>query len=50
MAYNIAEAAWAWRWCGRCCRSGPAGYILVLYICEVFNFSLSIHRLDKITR
>lgn len=51
MAYNIAEAAlglvlvWALlpRW-------ALGGYVFTLYVCEVFNFSLSITRLRKITQ
>ena len=51
MTYNIAEAAlglvlvWALlpRW-------ALQGYVFILYLCEIFNFSLSIHRLDVITR
>jgi stage V sporulation protein B len=50
MAFNIAEAAlglllvWALlpRW-------ALNGYIFVLYICEIFNFALSLHRLYTIT-
>ena len=50
MAYNIAEAAlgltlvWALlpKW-------ALAGYIFVLYVCEIFNFTLSIERLHKVT-
>ena len=50
MAYNVAEAAlglvlvWlllpGW---------GLAGYAFVLYVCEVFNFALSLHRLRVVT-
>lgn len=51
MAYNIAEAALGlvlvWllvpRW-------GLAGYMAVLYICEIFNFSLSLQRLWVVLR
>lgn len=51
MSYNIAEAAlgllltaallpkWA-----------LAGYVFVLYFCEIFNFALSLRRLWKVTR
>ena len=50
MTYNIAEAAlglllvWALlpHW-------ALSGYIFVLYVCEIFNFTLSIYRLYKIT-
>ncbi len=46
MTYNIAEAAlgvllvWTLlpRW-------ALGGYIFILYVCEIFNFSLSLHRL-----
>ena len=51
MAFNIAEAALGLllvellvpRW-------GLAGYMAVLYICEIFNFTLSIHRLWVVLR
>ena len=51
MVYNIAEAAlgltlvWALlpRW-------ALAGYVFVLYVCEIFNFALSLRRLRKVTR
>lgn len=51
MTYNIAEAAlglalvWALlpRW-------ALGGYVFVLYVCEVFNFSLSLRRLRQIVR
>lgn len=50
MAYNIAEAAlglvlvWALlpTW-------ALAGYVFVLYVCEIFNFTLSIRRLHAVT-
>ena len=50
MVFNIAEAAlglllvWALlpHW-------ALNGYIFVLYICEIFNFALSLHRLYTIT-
>ena len=50
MTYNVAEAllglglVWALlpRW-------ALGGYIAVLYVCEVFNFTLSLRRLHKIT-
>ncbi|MBQ2895954.1 MAG: polysaccharide biosynthesis C-terminal domain-containing protein, partial [Oscillospiraceae bacterium] len=49
MAFNIAEAALGlvlvWllvpRW-------GLAGYLTVLYVCEIFNFALSLHRLRQV--
>ena len=49
MAFNIAEAAlglvlvWALlpRW-------ALTGYLVTLYICEVFNFTLSLLRLRQI--
>ena len=46
MAYNVAEAAlglllvWA-----LLPRFGLGGYVFVLYVCEIFNFTLSIRRL-----
>lgn len=51
MAYNIAEAALGLllvellvpRW-------GLAGYMAVLYVCEIFNFTLSLHRLWIVLR
>ena len=50
MTYNIAEAAlgltlvWALlpRW-------ALGGYVFVLYVCELFNFTLSLRRLRKVT-
>lgn len=49
MTYNVAEAAlglalvWALlpRW-------ALAGYVFVLYVCEIFNFSLSVLRLHRV--
>ena len=49
MSFNIAEAAlglllvWALlpRW-------ALGGYIFVLYACEIFNFTLSVHRLWQV--
>ena len=49
MAYNIAEAAlglvlvWALlpRW-------ALGGYIFTLYVCELFNFALSLRRLGRV--
>lgn len=51
MAFNIAEAAlglflvWALlpRW-------ALAGYIVTLYVCEIFNFALSLLRLQKVIK
>ena len=51
MTYNVAEAAlglalvWALlpRW-------AMGGYVFVLYVCEAFNFSLSLRRLHRVLR
>ncbi len=51
MTYNVAEAAlglalvWALlpRW-------ALGGYVFVLYVCEAFNFSLSLRRLHRVLR
>jgi stage V sporulation protein B len=49
MTYNVAEAvlglALTWTLLPR---YALAGYILTLYVCEIFNFTLSITRLKKV--
>ena len=49
MTFNIAEAvlglALTWTLLPK---YALTGYILTLYICEIFNFSLSIGRLRKV--
>ena len=51
MTFNIAEAVLGlvltWTLLPR---YALAGYIAALYICEIFNFSLSIGRLKKVLK
>ena len=50
MTYNIAEATLGLLLvCTLLPHWALNGYIFVLYICEIFNFALSIYRLYKIT-
>ena len=49
MTYNIAEALLGLvMTCTLLPRYALAGYILTMYICEIFNFTLSVGRLKKV--